>query len=157
MTANRLVTLYSRGLAIGGPVVLLAVLSADPRWTHQLPATALIIVAAIALRGLQIPLSKYSYLTQTGLVALTGSLLVGLPAAALAVAVGVIAADWLWHKKMFSAALVNLGRGVVALVGAYGGCGLFGRAAGGRPPAPCRGAFSPALFRPPPFWVQPAA
>ena len=36
--------------------------------------------AAIALRGLQIPLSKYSYLTQTGLVALAGSLLVGLPA-----------------------------------------------------------------------------
>ncbi len=133
MTANRLVTLYSRGLAIGGPVVLLAVLSADPRWTHQLPATALVIVAAIALRGLQIPLSKYSYLTQTGLVALTGSLLVGLPAAALAVAVGVIAADWLWHKKMFSAALVNLGREVVALVGAYGVYGLIVRAAGVAP------------------------
>jgi len=133
VTANRLVTLYSRGLAIGGPVVLLAVLSADPRWTHQLPATALVIVAAIALRGLQIPLSKYSYLTQTGLVALTGSLLVGLPAAALAVAVGVIAADWLWHKKMFSAALVNLGREVVALVGAYGVYGLIVRAAGVAP------------------------
>jgi len=133
VTANRLVTLYSRGLAIGGPVVLLAVLSADPRWTHQLPATAVVIVAAILLRGLQIPLSKYSYLTQTGLVALTGSLLVGLPAAALAVAVGVIAADWLWHKKMFSAALVNLGREVVALVGAYGVYGLIVRAAGVAP------------------------
>src|SRR5438094_954749 len=35
------------------------------------------VTAAIALRGLQIPLSKYSYLTQTGLVGLTGSLLVG--------------------------------------------------------------------------------
>src|SRR3989442_13225957 len=134
MTANRLVTLYIRGLAIGGPVVLLAVLSADPRWTHQLPATALIIVAAIALRGLQIPLSKYSYLTQTGLVALTGSLLVGLPAAALAVAVGVIAADWLWHKKMFSAALVNLGREGVGLGGAYGGSGSSWGTGGCGPP-----------------------
>src|SRR5207253_2423561 len=33
---------------------------------------------------------------------------------------GVLAADWLWHKKMFRAALVNLGREVIALVGAYG-------------------------------------
>src|SRR2546422_3958863 len=143
MTANRLVTLYSRGLAIGGPVVLVGVLSADPRWTHQLPATALVIVAAILLRGLQIPLSKYSYLTQTGLVALTGSLLVGLPAAALAVAVGVIAADWLWHKKMFSAALVNLGREVVALVGAYGVERLVSRAGGGAPRPPVWMLFPP--------------
>src|SRR3989442_14144642 len=156
MTANRLVTLYSRGLAIGGPVVLLAVLSADPRWTHQLPATALVIVAAILLRGLQIPLSKYSYLTQTGLVALTGSLLVGLPAAALAVAVGVIAADWLWHKKMFSAALVNLGREVVALVGAYGVLGVVVGAGGGAPPAAVAVAFSPALLAAPLFWGSPA-
>src|SRR5207237_610948 len=37
-----------------------------------------------------------------------------------AVAGGVLAADWLWQKKMFRAALVNLGREVVALVGAYG-------------------------------------
>src|SRR3989442_7782409 len=155
MTANRLVTLYSRGLAIGGPVVLLAVLSGDPRWTHQLPAPALVIVAAILLRGLQIPLSKYSYLTQTGLVALTGSLLVGLPAAALAVAVGVIAADWLWHKKMFSAALVNLGRGVVALVGAYGVLRLVGGAAGGAPPLRISASFFPRPCRPPPFSACP--
>src|SRR3989442_12256670 len=117
MTANRLVTLYIRGLAIGGPVVLLAVLSADPRWTHQLPATALIIVAAIALRGLQIPLSKYSYLTQTGLVALTGSLLVGLPAAALAGAGGGIPAGWVGHTKRFRAPLVKLGGEVGGLGG----------------------------------------
>src|SRR6266516_3138292 len=91
------------------------------------------IAAAIALRGLQIPLSKYSYLTQTGLVALTGSLLVGLPATALAIAVSVIVADWLWHKKMFSAALVNLRRKVLALVGAYGVYGLIVRAAGVAP------------------------
>jgi len=45
---------------------------------------------------------------------------VGAPATALAVAGGVLAADWLWQKKMFRAALVNLGREVVALVGAYG-------------------------------------
>src|SRR5881296_936333 len=88
------------------------------------------VTAAIALRGLQIPLSKYSYLTQTGLVGLTGSLLVGAPATALAIAVSVIVADWLWHKKMFTAALVNLGREVLALVGAYGVYAFIVRAAG---------------------------
>ena len=133
MTANRVVTLYSRGLAIGGPVVLLAVLVADPRWTDQLLEIAILVVAAVALRGLQIPLSKYSYLTQTGLVALTGSLLVGVPATALAIAVSVLTADWLWHKKMFTAALVNLGREVLALVGAYGVYALIVRAAGVAP------------------------
>ena len=133
MTANRLVTLYSRGLAIGGPVVLLAVLVADPRWTDQLLEIAIMLVAAIALRGLQIPLSKYSYLTQTGLVALTGSLLVGVPATALAITASVLTTDWLWHKKMFTAALVNLGREVLALVGAYGVYAFIVRAAGVAP------------------------
>ena len=120
MTANRLVTIYSQALAIGGPVVLLAALIADPRWTGQLFDMAGMLVAAMLLRGAQVPLSKYSYLTQTGLVALAGSLLVGVPATAVAVAGGTLAADWLWQKKMFRAALVNLGREVIALVGAYG-------------------------------------
>jgi len=120
MTANRLVVVYSRALAIGGPLLLVAILSVDPRWTGQLLEIVVMTVAAFLLRGAQVPLSKYSYLTQTGLVALAGTLLVGAPATALAVAGGVLAADWLWQKKMFRAALVNLGREVVALVGAYG-------------------------------------
>jgi methyl-accepting chemotaxis protein len=120
MTTNRLVTIYSRALAIGGPAVLGAMLIADPRWTRQLPEVLGLLVASVLLRGAQVPLSKYSYLTQTALVALAGSLLVGVPATALAVATGVVGADWLWQKKMFRAALVNLGREVIALVGAYG-------------------------------------
>ncbi len=120
MTANRLVVVYSRALAIGGPLLLVAMLIADPRWTGQLLEIVVMTVAAVLLRGAQVPLSKYSYLTQTGLVALAGCLLVGAPATALAVAGGVLVADWLWQKKMFRAALVNLGREVVAVVGAYG-------------------------------------
>ena len=120
MTANRLVVVYSRALAIGGPLLLVAMLIADPRWTGQLLEIVVMTVAAVLLRGAQVPLSKYSYLTQTGLVALAGCLLVGTPATALAVAGGVLAADWLWQKKMLRAALVNLGREVVAVVGAYG-------------------------------------
>ncbi len=120
MTANRLVAIYSRALAIGGPVVLAAILIADPRWTRQLPEMLGLLLASVLLRGAQVPLSKYSYLTQTALVALAGSLVVGVPATTLAVATGVLGADWLWQKKMFRAALVNLGREVIALVGAYG-------------------------------------
>jgi methyl-accepting chemotaxis protein len=120
MTANRLVTIYSQALAIGGPVVLGVALVADQRWTGQLFDMAGMLVAALLLRGAQVPLSKYSYLTQTSLVALAGSLLVGVPATAVAVAGGVLLADWLWQKKMFRAALVNLGREVIALMGAYG-------------------------------------
>jgi len=120
MTANRLVTIYSQALAIGGPVALGVALVADQRWTGQLFDMAGMLVAALMLRGAQVPLSKYSYLTQTSLVALAGSLLVGVPATAVAVAGGVLLADWLWQKKMFRAALVNLGREVIALMGAYG-------------------------------------
>ncbi len=120
MTAQRLVTIYSRVLAIGGPLLLGAALLVDPRWTGQLLEIGAMAVAAFLLRGAQVPLSKYSYLNQMGLVALAGGLLVGLPATALALAFGVLGADWLWQRKMFRAALVNLGRELVALVGAYG-------------------------------------
>src|SRR5207247_10400263 len=77
-------------------------------------------VAALLVRGGRVPLRKYSYLTQAGLVAVAGSLVVGAPATALALAGGVLGADWLWQKKMFLAALVNVGREVIALLGAYG-------------------------------------
>ncbi len=120
MSVRRFVALYSQALTYVGTPLLVAVLSADPRWTDQLPATVILLGLGVALRGAQIPLSKYSYLTQTGLVALAGSLLVGLPASALAVALGTLGADWLWHRKMFRAAVINMGRELVALVGAFG-------------------------------------
>ena len=94
MTIQRFVVLYSQGLAYTGLVLLAAVLAADPRWLHQIPEIIVLLGACVALRGLHIPLSKYSYLTQTGLVALAGSLLVGLPATATAVAGGTLIVDW---------------------------------------------------------------
>src|SRR2546427_10695698 len=80
------------------------------------PLEVLFLVACcVGLQGAQIPLSKYSYLTQTGLVALAGSLLVGLPATALAVAAGTACADWAWQRKTPGAAVINAGRQIVAL------------------------------------------
>src|SRR5439155_60920 len=53
---------------------------------------------------------------------LADGVVVGVPATTLAVALGVLGADWLWQKKMLRAALVNLGREITALVGA---CGVY--------------------------------
>src|SRR5207302_3766257 len=110
----------SRALAIGGLVALTAALIVDPRWTGQPLEVLGLLVAALLLRGGQVPLSKYSYLTQTGLVAVAGSLVVGAPATALALAGGGLGGDWLWPKKRVLAALVDVGRGVSGVVGAYG-------------------------------------
>jgi len=120
VTIQRFVVIYSQGLAYAGLVLLATVLAADPRWLHQIPEIIVLLGACIALRGLHIPLSKYSYLTQTGLAALAGSLLVGLPAAAIAVAGGTAITDWTWHRKPLRVAWINLGREVIALVAAYG-------------------------------------
>ena len=120
MNTNRVIVLYSQALTYLGPPLVLAVLAADPRWIGQIPELIVLTGAGIALRGLQIPLSKYSYLTQTGLAALAGSLLVGLPATVLAIAVSTVATDLVWLRKTGQAAAVNAGREVVATVAAYG-------------------------------------
>jgi methyl-accepting chemotaxis protein len=120
MSLSRFVALYSQGLAVIGTGVLIAVLAADPRWTGQIPEMVILFGCAVWLRGLSIPLSKYSYLTQTALVGLAGSLLVGVPATVLAIAAGVLGADSLWQRKPLRVAWINLGRETIALVAAYG-------------------------------------
>jgi len=120
MSLARFIALYSQGLAWVGSALLLATLAADPRWTGQMPEIVVLFGCAVALRGLHIPLSKYSYLTQTGLVGLAGSLLVGVPATALAIAGATLTADVLWLRKPLRVAWINLGREVIALVAAYG-------------------------------------
>ena len=120
MNLPRFVTLYSQGLGWVGSALLFATLAADRRWVGQLPEIVVLFGAGVVLRGLHIPLSKYSYLTQTGLVALAGSLLVGVPATALAVAGATLAADAAWQRKPLRVAWINLGREVIALVAAFG-------------------------------------
>ena len=120
MTVGRLVRLYARTLVYGGGLLLVVVLASDPRWMHQPAALGILTLACVLLRARPIALSKYSYLTQTGLVALAGSLLAGVPATALAVALGTVVADWVWQRKAFLVGGVNAGREVIALVAAYG-------------------------------------
>lgn len=120
MRIQRLVTGYADAMAYAGTLLLLAVLAADPRWIGQLPQVAVMAAAGLVLRGQSIPLSKYSYLNQAGLIALAGSLLVGVPATALALGLGALGADWIWQRKPFRVAWVNLGRETIALVAAFG-------------------------------------
>lgn len=120
MSVETLVRLYARGLQVAGGLLLLAVLAADPRWLHQAGTLLVIIVACVALRARPIALSKYSYLTQTALVALAGALLVGVPVTCLGLVLGVVIADWGLQRKAIPVALVNAGREVIALVASYG-------------------------------------
>jgi len=120
MSISRFVTIYSQALAYVGPIVLAGALIADPRWLGQMPEIVLLFGSAIALRGLAVPLSKYSYLTQTALVGVAGSLLVGVPATALAVAGATLVTDALWQRKPLRVAWINLGREVITIVAAFG-------------------------------------
>ena len=145
MTVNRLIQTYSRLLLVAGPVLLIAVLIADPRWLLQGPEILFMAGACVVLRGMAVPLSKYSYLTQTGVVVLAGSLLAGAPATALALTVGVLGADWVWHRKLLVVAAVNLGRELVAMVAAYGVYAVILDVSGIYRPGLTAGAI-PALF-----------
>ncbi len=120
MNFQRFVLLYGRGLAAIGIALLTAVLIEDPRWTHQWIEILVMFVACIGLRGQTVRLSKYSYLSQTAVVSLAGSLLVGLPATLLALAGGTLLADWVWLRKTLWAAVINFGRETIALTAAYG-------------------------------------
>ncbi len=120
MTSQGLVTGYGRALTLAGPALLGATLLLDPRWTAQGAGIATLALAGVGLRGVTVPLSKYSYLTQTGIISLAGSLLVGVPATAMGVSIAVLGADWVWHRKPLGVAAVNLGRELLALVAAFG-------------------------------------
>jgi methyl-accepting chemotaxis protein len=111
---------YTRLLAWGGAALWLAVLATDPSWlTH--PWIVLILVTSIVgLRAGQIPLSKYSYLTQIGVPVLAGAVTVGPTLVVLALGVGVFAADALMLRKPAWVSLINAGREVIAFVTAFG-------------------------------------
>ena len=133
MTTNRVIVLYSQALMILGPLLVVGTMIVDPRWIDQIPELVVMLGTAVMLRGLQIPLSKYSYLTQLGLVALAGSLVVGLPATVLAIAISTAGTDLAWLRKSAQAAAVNSGREVVAIVAGYGVYAAVLRASGAPP------------------------
>lgn len=111
---------YARVLLFAGPLLLLAAAVADPRWTQHLLAVAAVLVSVGMLRSAPIRLSKYSYLTQTGIPALTAALSAPVSAGVIGLVLGVLVADSGVLRKPFKAGAVNAGREALAFAVAYG-------------------------------------
>jgi methyl-accepting chemotaxis protein len=117
---RRFLGLYARVVGTIGLALLAAALATDGRWTSQGLGIAVLIAAVISLRAQQIPLTKYGALNLLAIPALAGALLVGPPASALAMWLGIALADGVLLRKGFAAAWINAGREVIALLSSYG-------------------------------------
>jgi methyl-accepting chemotaxis protein len=117
---SRFLALYARLVASVGTIVLLVALAVDPRWMSQPVGVAAIVLMSLLLRAFQIPLTKYSALNLLGMVAAGGAVIIGAPATALGLYLGVLTADWLLLRKAPAASAINAGREALALFAAYG-------------------------------------
>ena len=111
---------YARVVGTIGLALLVVALAVDPRWHAQWPGMIVLLVTVMALRSQQIPLTKYGALNLLAIPALAGALLVGPPASALAMWLGITVADGLLLRKGLQAAWINAGREVIALLSSYG-------------------------------------
>ena len=111
---------YARVVGTIGLALLVVALAVDPRWLVQGPGIIVLLVAVAALRSQQIPLTKYGALNLLAIPALAGALLVGPPASALAMWLGIAIADGILLRKGLQAAWINAGREVIALLSSYG-------------------------------------
>lgn len=130
VAVSRLLDGYARTLQIGGLLLAALVLATDHRWLHQPLACLILLVSVLLLRAGPVRLSKYSYLTQTGMPVLAGAIAVGPSPVVLALAFGVAACDLIWLRKHPRAALVNAGREVIAFVSAFGAYAVVLRLSG---------------------------
>ncbi len=102
--ARGALSIYTRLLAWGGAALLVAVLGSDRRWLEQPWVTLFMLVArSWRLRRGQIPLSKFSYLTQVGVVGAgrRGHRRARRPVV-LALGVGIFTCDAFLLRKMLS-------------------------------------------------------
>ncbi|HKT60082.1 MAG TPA: methyl-accepting chemotaxis protein [Gemmatimonadales bacterium] len=117
---QRLVDGYARVVSLGGALVALLYLVMDLGWLRQPIATLVTLVAIIILRASPVRLSKYSYLTQSGVAVLAGALTVGPAPVILALWIGVFVSDVVWLRKLPRAGFINAGREVIAFAAAFG-------------------------------------
>jgi methyl-accepting chemotaxis protein len=126
----RLLAAYARAMGFGGMALAALVLATDHRWLQQPVAAVVLLAAVLVVRATPVRLSKYSYLTQTGIPALTGAITLGPSPVVFALATGVFACDVFWLRKAPAAGLVNAGREVIAFVAAFGVYALVLRLSG---------------------------
>lgn len=129
-SVQRVLQRYAQLLSVGGAVLAALVLATDSRWLELPGATLALLGVVIATRVHPIRLSKYSYLTQTGIASLLGAVAVGASPVVLAVMVGTLLTDVGWLRKPWRAGWVNAGREVIAFLAAYGYYALVLRATG---------------------------
>jgi len=111
---------YTNVLFVGGSIVTATVLVWDRHWIEQPISTLLLMVSIFALRSVPVRLSKYSYLTQSGIPTLVGAVCVGPAPVVAALWVGVVSADVFGLRKQGRAGLVNAGREVIGFMAAFG-------------------------------------
>ncbi|MGE0552413.1 MAG: methyl-accepting chemotaxis protein [Gemmatimonadales bacterium] len=117
---EQIARLTSRTFELVGPAVVGATLIVDRRWLEE-PVLALVVVVATALlRAAPIRLSKFSYLNQTGLVAIVAAVATPAAVAVLGLWVGTFISDRLILRKTVYATMVNAGREVLAFALAFG-------------------------------------
>ena len=120
MKMSRLLYQYGQVLAVGGLILTLLILVLDRRWMTQPISTLVLMVTILALRAVPVRLSKYSYLTQSGVPALVGAVCIGPAPVVAALWVAVATADVFLLRKQSRAGLINAGREVIAFVAAFG-------------------------------------
>jgi methyl-accepting chemotaxis protein len=113
-------TAYARTVGALGLALLVAALAVDTRWTGQTWGIIAMLATIMFLRAQQIPLTKYGALNLLALPVVSGSLILGAPAASLAIYVSVLFADVVFLRRSAGIAWINAGREVVALISAYG-------------------------------------
>ncbi|HEV7992405.1 MAG TPA: methyl-accepting chemotaxis protein [Gemmatimonadaceae bacterium] len=113
-------TNYARVVGGVGLALLLAALVLDTRWLGQPWGIVTMLATIVFLRAQQIPLTKYGALNLLALPIVSGALILGAPASALAIYVGILIADILFLRRGAIVAWINSGREVVALISAYG-------------------------------------
>jgi methyl-accepting chemotaxis protein len=111
---------FTRVVGLVGALLLLAVLIQDTRWGGRWVEILALIGLTVFIRIGQIPLTKYSALNLLAFSAVGGALLIGGPATALALYLGILVADALLLRKTLEFAWINAGREVTCLVAAYG-------------------------------------
>jgi methyl-accepting chemotaxis protein len=111
---------YARVVSWGGSLLAIAALVQDRRWLEQPVVALALVVLVVLLRRGQIQLSKFSSLSQFGIVALVGAVVTGPGVVVFAVSLGIFIADAFWMRKLLRAAWINASREVIGFLAAYG-------------------------------------
>ncbi|HET9683138.1 MAG TPA: methyl-accepting chemotaxis protein [Gemmatimonadaceae bacterium] len=111
---------YARTVGGLGAVLLVAALVMDRHWLAQPWGIVAMLAMIIFLRAQQIPLTKYGALNLLSLPIVAGSLILGAPAASLAVYIGILFTDVAILRRGAVVAWINAGREVLALISAFG-------------------------------------